>query len=162
MNEQTGWIGGHEPTTYQTTDGGDTWQLIQIDTIYGDYINKFLKVSDSVIYAVGMRVYKYSSGNNDAHAAPVSSNSGFDNSLCTLDAKPSNDGTALTYTVPEDGHVQITLYERGGLIHDRPVDGHQRAGTYTIELNAHDDVPVLYASIVTGRYRHMIKLDDQP
>jgi photosystem II stability/assembly factor-like uncharacterized protein len=162
LNEQTGWIGGHEPTTYQTTDGGDTWQLIQIDTIYGDYINKFLKVSDSVIYAVGMRVYKYSSGNNDAHAAPVSSHSGFDNSLCTLDAKPSNDGTALTYTVPEDGHVQITLYERGGLIHDRPVDEHQRAGTYTIELNAHDDVPVLYASIVTGRYRHMIKLDDQP
>ena len=155
LNQYLGWIGGHEDNTYETTNGGNTWNLIQIDTVYGDAINKFLKVSDSVIYAVGNRVYKYSPEGAAAQAGP--SPDGFDNSLCTLSASSCDGATALTYTVPEDDNVQITIYIRGGLIYDRPLDKHQQAGTYTIEFSAHDDTPVLYGAIVTGRYRQRIK-----
>lgn len=157
IDEQTGWIGGDEPNTYQTTDGGNNWQLIQLDPIYDDNVNKFLRVSDSVIYAVGTRVYKYSTN----QGLVVDDSGGFDNSRCKLAAVSSRGSTAITYTIPEDDHVLVTVYIRGGLVYDRPVDQEQRAGTYTIDFNTHDDTSVLYASIVTGRYRQVIKFIHQ-
>ncbi|GEM_PF-447710 len=167
LDEQTGWIGGHEANTYQTTDGGATWNTIQIDTIYGDYINKFLRVSDSVLYAVGNRVYKYTAvlpshiGNGTSSAHATLTPPDFDNSQCELRARSLGGRTAFTYTVPDDGNVQITVYVRGGLIYDRPVDEFHQAGTYSVDFFAHDDTPVLYASIVTGRYRQRIKFDNR-
>jgi len=157
LDEQTGWIGGDEPDTYQTTDGGNSWQLIKLDPIYADNINKFVRVSDSVVYAVGTRVYEYSI----APALVVDDTGGFDNSRCRLAAVSSSGRTAITYTVPEDDHVLITIYIRGGLVYDRPVDRHQLAGTYTIDFTAHDDTPELYASIVTGRYRQVVKFPNK-
>jgi len=157
LDEQTGWIGGDEASTYQTTDGGDSWQLVKLDPVYADNINKFIRVSDSLIYAVGTRVYKYSA--NLGLSAGASD--GFDNSRCKLDAISSSGSTAISYTVPEDDHVLITVYIRGGLIYDRPVDQRQRAGTYTIDFKGYDDTPVLYASIVTGRYRQKVRFTNQ-
>ena len=152
LDEQTGWIGGDETETYQTTDGGNSWQLIKLDAIYADNINKFIRMG-SVMYGVGTRVYKYSLG----QPLVVEDSGGFDNSRCELTAVSSSASAVITYTVPEDDHVLITVYIRGGLIYDRLVDQRQRAGTYTIDFNAHDDTPVLYASIVTGRYRQVVK-----
>lgn len=154
LDEQVGWIGGHEVNTYETLDGGDTWDLFQIDTVYGDYINTFLRVSDDVIYAVGNRIYKYST---DPVVLPLVSGPVFDNSLCELTATPSGPGsTTLTYTVPEDDNVQITIYERGGLIFDRPVDEPMRAGTYRLDVVFGANAPRLFAAIVTGDYRQRI------
>jgi photosystem II stability/assembly factor-like uncharacterized protein len=161
LDEQTGWIGGHELNTYQTTDGGTTWELIQIDKVYGDYINKFLKVGDSVMYAVGNRVYRYVHAQGSQGDPPWSPPE-FDNSQCKLTVESSNGRTFITYTVPEDDNAQITVYERGGLIHARLIDEGHRAGTYTIEFNARDNTPVLYASIVTGRYRQKTRFRNPP
>jgi photosystem II stability/assembly factor-like uncharacterized protein len=168
LDEQTGWIGCHQDETYETTDGGKSWHFIYIDPIYDDSINKFLTVGD-VIYGIGNRIYKYST-----EPVAAAARSAFDNSLSELSASPvSRDGnTAITYKVPEDGNVQITVYVRGGLIYDRPVDEHQQAGTYTIEVNTADtprelqfnsrDRTSFYVSLVTGRYRQTIKLVDLP
>jgi hypothetical protein len=160
MNEQLGWIGGHENYTLETTDGGDSWQSFQIDRVYGDSINKFLKVSDDVMYAVGNRIYKYSSGTRSSHEDPEGET--FDNSLCTITATTSGDRTAISYTVPEDDNVQITVYISGGLIYDRPLEKYQTAGTYTIDLKTPDDAPQLYVAIVTGQYRQRTKFVDLP
>ena len=158
FDEQTGWIGGHEPNTYETTDGGDSWNLITIDDVYEDSINKFLRVGDA-IYAVGNRIFKYA-----AHPIPATGPAWFDNSLCTLAAipNPSTGTTTIAYTVPQDDNVQITIYIRGGLIYDRIIDEQQLAGTYSTEFTAHDSTPVLYASIVTGLYRQRVKFSNQP
>jgi len=158
MNEQLGWIGGHESYTLQTTDGGESWQSFQIDYIYGDGINKFLRVSENEMYAVGNRIYKYTSGTRSAYED--TDEDMFDNSLCTLTAKKSGGITSITYTVPEDDNVQITVYIGGGLIYDRPLDKRQKAGTYTIEFKTLDDAPQLYVAIVTGQYRQRIKIAD--
>ena len=59
--------------------------------------------------------------------------------------------------------TEVEFYTREGyLIYDRPVDERQAAGTYTIDFSAHDDTPVLYAAIVTGRYRQRIRFSNQP
>ena len=160
MNEQLGWIGGHESYTLQTTDGGESWQSFQIDNIYGDGINKFLRVSENEMYAVGNRIYKYTSGTRSAYVD--TDEDVFDNSLCTLTAKTSGGSTSITYTVPEDDNVQITVYIGGGLIYDRPLDKYQESGTYTIEFKISDDAPELYAAIVTGQYRQRTKFVNLP
>ena len=170
-DEQTGWIGCDypEPRTLETTDGGDSWHWIRIDPDYDDQINKFLRVGDA-IYGVGYRVLKWTPPTTAAAAAPAGRGARdgpdkFDNSLCSIAARPnpSTGGTSIRYTVPEDDKVQITICKRGGLIEYRPVDEHQAAGTYTIEFTAsEDDPPVLYAIIVTGRYRQVATFYNQP
>ena len=163
LNEQIGFIGGAEVNTYQTFNGGVSWTSIEIDPIYDDRINKFLKVSDTVIYGIGMRIYKYTIGGQlnsqagDSGTVPP----GFDNSLCTLTTHPSGENVTITYTVPKDDDVQITIYEWGGLIYDRPVEKLHKAGTYTFEFTPSDNTPELFVSIVTGLYRQTAQLTDQ-
>ena len=168
-DEQIGWIGCHGPDTYETTDGGATWHKIKIDPIYDDSINKFIRVGD-VMYGIGNRIFKYS---NDP--IPAAMRTGFDNSRCRLAAEPiSPEGsTTITYTVPEDGNAQITIYIPGGLIIARPVEEHHEAGTYAIEFNVPEEPSDLFfnkerdnpekarlhASIVTGAYRQMMTFE---
>ena len=162
LNEQVGFIGGNEPNTYQTFDGGANWTSTQIDPLYGDRCNKFLKVSDTVIYGIGMRIYKFSIGGQlNSQSGSGTIPSGFDNSLCEITTHPSGDSVSVTYKVPEDDNVQITIYQWGGLILDRPVDEEQAAGTYTIEFTPSADQPKeLYASIVTGFYRQTARFEN--
>jgi hypothetical protein len=61
-----------------------------------------------------------------------------------------------------DPTAGVAVYERGGLIHDRLIDERHRAGTDTLEFNARDDIPVLYAAIVTGRYRQTTRFINSP
>ena len=163
LNEQVGFIGGAEVDTYQTFNGGISWTSIEIDPIYDDRINKFLKVSDTVIYGVGMRIYKYEIG-GQLGAAPSTTGlipPGFDNSLCSLTTHPSGEDVTISYTVPKDDHVQLTIYEWGGIIYDRPVEKLQKAGTYTLSFTPEDDDPTLFVSIVTGLYRQTAQLTDR-
>jgi len=55
-SDTLGWIGGYK-LTYETSDGGSTWRLVN----WGEYINRFRMFGDSLGYAVGRTVYKYSS-----------------------------------------------------------------------------------------------------
>jgi len=166
LNDQVGWIGGYPAETLQTLDGGETWSPIQIDLSYGDRINRFEKVSEDVVYAVGNRVYKYS------HEAPLRNTQqcdeeAFNNSAVSITAVTQDETTSITYTVPEDDHVTLTIFIRGSLIYDRPVDEFQRAGLYTIEWKhpkefevrweQQNHTPELFVSIQTGLYRQWVK-----
>jgi photosystem II stability/assembly factor-like uncharacterized protein len=54
--ESHGWVGGWNNPTYETTNGGDTWTL----SSFGTNVNRFRFLNDTLGYAVGSRVYKYS------------------------------------------------------------------------------------------------------
>ena len=153
LNDQVGWIGGYPSHTLQTWNGGQTWEPMQIDMVYGDVINKFLKVDATTMYAVGNRVYKYSTDPPIARA----DDDDFDNSRCAITATTRGDATTITYTVPEDGHVTINIFVRGSLIEDRPVDAPHAAGTYSIKIDTPSGDRELFASIQTGRYRQWTK-----
>ena len=56
VNENTGWIGGWTGPTYETTNGGNNWYQVA----WGTYVNRFRFINDTLAYAVGDRVYKYS------------------------------------------------------------------------------------------------------
>ena len=123
--------------------------------MYGDVINKFLKVSEDEVYAVGNRVYRYSPHAPGRRVRPAEPD--FDNDRCSIKAITRGTSSTITYTVPEDGHVVMNIFIFGGLLHDRPVDEFHRAGTYSLELDTPEDAPELYASIQTGDYRKWTK-----
>ena len=56
INPNTGWIGGDNQTTYGTTNGGLNWFNANI----GMNINRFFMFGDTLGYACGQTVYKYS------------------------------------------------------------------------------------------------------
>ena len=59
LTSTVGWLGGWGGLTYKTTDGGDSWQVDStVESWY--YSNRFRFLSDTLAYAVGRRVYKYS------------------------------------------------------------------------------------------------------
>ncbi|MBK8553806.1 MAG: hypothetical protein IPL53_23255 [Ignavibacteria bacterium] len=58
INENTGWIGGWTGPTYETTNGGTVWKLAG----WGKNINRIRFVNDSLAYAAGDRIYKFSNG----------------------------------------------------------------------------------------------------
>ncbi|MDQ3020313.1 MAG: YCF48-related protein [Bacteroidota bacterium] len=60
LNENTGWVGGwgtnYSFPSYETTNGGSNWHLAG----WGINVNRFRFLNDTLAYAVGDRVYKYS------------------------------------------------------------------------------------------------------
>ncbi|MFT4537779.1 MAG: photosystem II stability/assembly factor-like uncharacterized protein [Planctomycetota bacterium] len=158
LDEQAGFISGHEAHTLRTVNGGDSWESFQVDNVYGDYINKFLRMSDELVYGIGMRVYRYTA---DSCAPAPNPPHAFDNSVSALSASSSGGVTTFKYTVPEDDNVEITIYLRGGPIYDRPIDKRQVAGSYSFTYTPYDNTPVLYAALVTGDYRQRVRFDNQ-
>ena len=160
LNDDVGWIGGYPAHTLQTSNGGLTWEPIQIDLIYGDVINKFLKVDESTMYAVGNRVYRYA--NDDAGLRRARQAESFRNDLCSVRAITRGETTTITYNVPEDGHVRMNIFIRGSLIEDRPVDRFQLAGSYTIEWPTPKGSPELFVSIEVGDHRKWTRFEPAP
>lgn len=56
VNQYTGWIGGWTGPTYETTNGGISWNQVT----WGFYLNRFRFINDTLAYSVGNRVYIYS------------------------------------------------------------------------------------------------------
>lgn len=57
INQDKGWIGGSRTWTYETTDGGNTWDKVKG---IGNGFNNFQFFGDSLAYGVGFGVYKNS------------------------------------------------------------------------------------------------------
>ncbi|MCH7534384.1 MAG: hypothetical protein IH948_01310 [Bacteroidetes bacterium] len=154
FSEQVGWCGGG-PNTYETTDGGATFKAIKIDPDYADYINRFVRVSDSVMYAAGTRIYKYSNASVGVRTIPY-----VDNSKCKIscDPNPFNGVAKISYTVPEDGHVSIGITSIGGRVIEILVHKEQKAGNYTIDYQPEYNEKFVGCTIISGLYRQNVKI----
>ena len=55
INENHGWMGGHSTGFHETTDGGVTWNNLNI----GSNLNKIFIINSGLAYASGTTIYKY-------------------------------------------------------------------------------------------------------
>lgn len=58
IDAEHGWVGGDD-VLWETSDGGASWQA----TAFGSSHNRFMKVSETVGYLSGARIYKYQGDN---------------------------------------------------------------------------------------------------
>jgi len=88
-SDSLGWIGGYGGDTYETTDAGASWHLAG----FGYLINRFRFLNDTLAYAVGETVYKYSV--DSVTSAWTAQSSGTTNSFSDVSFADASTGTAV-------------------------------------------------------------------
>ena len=128
-----GWAGSATGDIKMTEDGGDTW-TDRPDILHN--LNRFRKVNDSIAYAVGNQVWKYSKTAVGLPSAPEVPAVSF----TSLSPNPFKDHVDIGYSLPETGEVSLSVYDFAG----RPIGVVHRAveaaGTHSFRW----DVPYYF------------------
>ncbi len=158
-NDTLGWIGGNSTqTTYQTTDGGDTWAPAN----FGSRINRFFLVNEFLGYAGGQTVYKYTGemiSSVDESITPE------DFQLSQNYPNPFNPSTKIRFTIPnlspiEGGsregllYVTLKIYDTTGKEVMTVVNEEMRPGENEIEIYANNLASgVYYYTLQAGDFK---------
>jgi photosystem II stability/assembly factor-like uncharacterized protein len=129
VNENTGWVGGWTGPTYQTTNGGANWSLAG----WGTNLNRFRFLSDTLAYAVGDRIYKYS--RNPVGIQNISTEIPVEFSLKQNYPNPFNPTTNLEFGISELGFVTLKIYNSLGLEVATIVNETLTPGTYNYQFS---------------------------
>ncbi len=143
-----GWLGGWGGPTYETTNGGGSWHLAG----FGSNVNRIRMLSDTIGYAVGERVYKYSRDSTVSVGfdEPVIA-SGFN--LAQNYPNPFNPKTNIRYVLSRPVHVQLKVYDLLGREVGVLVDENQFPGDHAVEVGSERFASGVYVyRLVAGTY----------
>jgi photosystem II stability/assembly factor-like uncharacterized protein len=140
LNENTGWIGGWGVNpgpglTYETTNAGANWHLAG----WGINMNRIRFISDTLAYAVGKTVYKYT--REPIGIQPISTEVPKQFSLGQNYPNPFNPGTKIRFSLPfpSKGGVQevrLIIYDVLGREITTLVNEQLKAGIYEVSWDA--------------------------
>ncbi|NIR49501.1 T9SS type A sorting domain-containing protein [candidate division KSB1 bacterium] len=154
VTEELGWIGGNSTfPVYQTADGGETWQ----PTNFGTRVNRFRFLGDSLGYAVGSTVYKYSP------RSPVSVAADAGEIPATFELKqnypnPFNPSTNIEFSLPGSGAVRLNIYDMLGRRVTTLINERLAPGRYVVQWDGTNDQEERVAS---GSYIYQLNVDEQ-
>lgn len=108
INSMTGWIGGDfsMQKTYETTDGGASWNVND----FGKGVNRIHFLSDTLGYAAGFRIYKYSR-DSIIGISQIGQSIPLNYSLKQNYPNPFNPSTIIKFEVPKESFVKIIVYD---------------------------------------------------
>lgn len=130
VNENTGWIGGWGGPTYETTNGGNNWHIAG----WGLLINRFRFLNDTLGYAVGDRVYKYSGGTIGVHTSSEQITDSY--RLFQNYPNPFNPSTTIKFEIPKKEFVSLKIFDALGNEIESSYNKLLNAGTYDYNFNA--------------------------
>jgi len=108
INENTGWMGGHTTGFYETNDGGETWTDISV----GNNLNRIFIINESLAYASGTSVYKFTSETLSPNQIKENYNG---NPLSvTLNENPVNNQLKFSIHFESSDNILINLYDIKG------------------------------------------------
>ena len=110
ISESVGWAGGNSSfPTYETRDGGETWHSAG----FGTRVNRFRFLNDSLGYAVGQTVYKFSQpGATGVQERPGERPGQFH--LSQNYPNPFNPSTTIRFELRERLMVSLRVYDING------------------------------------------------
>ncbi len=125
LNQNHGFAGGFFDGVYETLDGGDSWQLINVGANY----NRFQKISDDLMYASGHTVYKYSNSLSTPNTGEI-----IPKPLYSMDVYPNpvSDLLNIRYQLPDYTHVNLSIYDITGKKVISIFDGWHTEGEFNI------------------------------
>lgn len=145
--EKKGWVASGVGTgMYETVDGGDTWTFVNFGrSIHGMHI-----LNDSVGYACGRTIYKYSpdvsTSVDESDPTPISYQ------LRQNYPNPFNASTVISYTLPARSFVWLNIYDLEGRLVETLQRGYQDAGEYKIDWEANN--------LPSGIYIYSLRTDE--
>jgi photosystem II stability/assembly factor-like uncharacterized protein len=142
--ENKGWVAARRTEIFETSNGGITWQLIT----FGESINRFRMLSDTLGYAVGKAVYKYSPNTTAvaAHKTEKPSSAYF---LAQNYPNPFNPATTIRYGVQRAGLVKLQVFDLSGKLVATLVDAVKPVGNYETQFEA--------AGLASGLYFYRLQ-----
>jgi photosystem II stability/assembly factor-like uncharacterized protein len=111
VNANTGWMGGYDKF-YATTNGGDNWFLLNIGPEFSS-INRIRFYGDTLGYAAGLRIYKFTSDKSigiwsNQSKIPI------EGSLSQNYPNPFNPVTVIKYEIFEKSVSTIKIFNAAG------------------------------------------------
>jgi photosystem II stability/assembly factor-like uncharacterized protein len=106
VDENLGWVGGWEGTA-ESNNGGVTWNSDD----WGLILNRFVRISPTLLYASGATVYRYTCGPSAVRepSAPYASPLALQ-----CHPNPFNASTTITFDVPVASRVVVRIYDALG------------------------------------------------
>ena len=158
LNENTGWVGGWGGPTYETTNGGAEWHLAG----WGDNVNRFRFLNDTLAYASGRRIYKYSREtvgiNLISDVIPVSYN------LHQNYPNPFNPVTKIKFDIPldvkrETSNVKLMIYNALGWEIQTLVNEDLSPGSYEVDFNSGNlSSGIYFYKLETGNFSEVKRM----
>lgn len=141
-----GWTGGGFGFSFETTDGGLTWDTVQIIEAF----NRFFRMSDTTAFATGMQIWKYDPTVTGIHPSPVAPGV---YSTLRVSPNPANEAVTINWSLAQATRAMLTLYDQSGktvaVVENalKPQGEYQQqlntanlpAGTYVLVLKTHED-----------------------
>ncbi len=152
VNSATGWIGPHPQSgrtrnIYQTDDGGISWQ----EVTFGRNINRFRMLSDTLGYAVGETIYKYTRTNishvDSDQKLPLAAKFNLHQNY----PNPFNPTTNINYQLPITNYVDLSIYNLLGQKVATLISQQQEAGFHQLEWDA--------TGLASGVYYYRLSTD---
>ncbi|MBK8982962.1 MAG: T9SS type A sorting domain-containing protein [Ignavibacteria bacterium] len=135
INENTGWVANHGNFgIHQTTNGGFNWSHINV----GSRIHGIFIAGDSIAYASGNQVYKYTlspvgiSENTNENIFPIK------NTLHDNFPNPFNPSTTISYNLITNTNVVLEIYTASGEFTELLLKKRQAPGSYSVVWNANN------------------------
>ena len=157
VNEQTGWVGGwgqsyNEPN-YETTNGGLNWHLAG----WGKNMNRIRFISDTLAFAVGTTVYKYTSEPIGIQQISTEVAARFD--LHQNYPNPFNPTTKISFSLPVSSYTTLKIFDILGKEIKTLVEQNLGPGNYSVIWNS-DANPggIYFYKMITGYYSESKKM----
>jgi len=153
VTEELGWIGGNSSLpAFQTNDGGETWQRAD----FSARLNRLRFLGDSLGYAVGRSVYKYTpvppvSVATEENEMPLSFN------LKQNYPNPFNPTTTINYQLSVQSGVELAIYDLLGEKIRILVEENQGPGFYAVQW---DGKNLNGAQSPSGIYFYQVKSEE--
>lgn len=152
IDSLTGWTGGGFGNSFESTDGGDTWTSVN----FCDGMNRLFRVNDSLMFATGMEIWKYSPGTTSV-ADPTNEQKEF--TTLTCNPNPAGETVNISLSLKVKTHVLLILFDMNGK-EIRVIDNSdKRKSDYTYSINV-SDLPagVYYLNLKTHEDKKRVKL----
>jgi photosystem II stability/assembly factor-like uncharacterized protein len=107
ISETKGWMGGHNTGFFETLDGGATWT----DLTIGGNLNRIFIMSNSLAYASGSSIYKYTSETLSTNTSETITKKDLD---IKLTENPVGKVLELTINFNAHDNLLIDLYDSSG------------------------------------------------
>ncbi len=146
VTDSLGWIGGWatpsypNAPTYETTDGGETWRVMD----FGRNVNRFRRMNDTLAYAAGIRIYKYS---RDSIAVSVQEKvipESPEFSLHQNYPNPFNPSTTITFVLQRPSFVELQVFDIRGRLVETLVNHSVQTGMHAVDFSAKDHASGIY------------------
>lgn len=139
VSENHGWVAA--TNAYETTNGGETWQEV---TNVGDRINRIRIYGDSLGFAVGRTVYKFTGQPSTGIAVEQEPPTAF--SLAQNYPNPFNPSTTIRFAHTGNSRVKLTIHDLTGRLVITLVDSYHSPGACHVSWDGTDDGGNLVAS----------------